>query len=263
MAPKVLDHKSTSSWTTPKGLVTIASFFALALISEFIIVSFFAGSGLTEVISFLPISPLFHLLPLSMIFVLVLSWMYLTEHVTRKPYRKVSSKITKTYRRSSRRRTKPTRGFVNAIKNFFSKIRAIFPHSSNISVMPRSLTFSRIAFESAITVLAIFLLSIILLSILANPRLLPDFAVKFYSTKSPFQGFMQSLASNLVPIASGLNSIASGFSKIFDGFISTQSLTGGDLLVRYVFCQIAALLVSAISVLAYVRFSTKIYQSNK
>lgn len=257
MAPKVLDYKSNSSWTTPKGLLTIASFFALALISEFIIVSFFAGSGLTEVISFLPISPLFHLLPLAVIFVLVLSWMYLTKHIIRKPYGKVSSKTTKTHRKPSRRRTKSTKGLVNAIKTFFSKISAIFPRSNTISVMPRRLTFSRVAFESAITVLGMFLLSIILLSILANPRLVPDFAVKFYSTTSPFQGFMQALASTLVPIASGLNSIASGFSKIFDGLISTQSLSGGDLLVRYIFCQIAALLVSAISVLAYVRFAIK------
>ncbi len=257
MAPKVLDHKSNSIWTTPKGLLTIASFFALALISEFIIVSFFAGSGLTEVISFLPISPLFHLLPLGVILFLVLSWMYLIKHIISKPYRTVSSKKTKTHRRPSRRRTKSTRGFGNTIKNFFSKIRAVFPRSSNVSLMPRKITFSSVAFESAITVLAIFLLSIILLSNLANPRLFPDFADKFYSTTSPFQGFMQALASTLVPIASGLNSIASGFSKIFDGFISTQSLTGGDLLVRYIFCQIAALLVSAISVLAYVRFSIK------
>lgn len=254
MAYKVQEYKSTFSWTTAKGLLTIASFFALALVSEFVIVSFFAGSRITEATLFLPFSLLFYLLPLAVIVVLVFSWMYLTKHIIRRPYRTVSSKTAKTRRRLPRRRTKTKGGATKAVKNFFSKISAIFPRSSKVTVTQRKLTFSGAVLESTVTILTIFLLSIILLSILAYPKLFTDFAVEFYSTKSPFQGFMQALATTLVPIASSLNSIAPGFSRMFDGLVATQSLTEGDLVVRYVFCQIAAALVSIISSYIYVRF---------
>ena len=255
-------HKgnSTFRWTAPKGLLTIMSFFVLALISEFVIVTFFAGSGLTETVTILSlVSPLFHLLPLAVILVLVLCWMYLTKNIVMRPYRAAPTMPSKTRRMKTRKR-KLTRSFLGVIKNFFGRINAILTRSS-VSVTQYRLTFNRAVIESAVTVLTIFLLSIILLSILVYPRLFTDFAAGFYSTTSSLQGFMLALANALVPIASGLNSIASGFSKAFDGLIATQSLTGGDLLVRYVFCQITAALVSAVSALAYVQYVIKAQRS--
>lgn len=264
MASKGQEDNSTFRWTAPKGLLTIVSFFALALISEFVIVSFFAGSGLTEAVTILlPVSPLFHLLPLAVIFVLVYSWIYLTKQIVMRPIRTAPAKVSKTRRSQTRRKPKSTRSFIGAAKNFFSKITAIFSRSSSVSVAQHRLTFGRAVLESAVTVLAIFLLSIILLSVLVYPRLFTDFAVGFYSTTSPLQGFMQALANALVPIASGLNSIAPGFSKAFEGLVATQSLTEGDLFLSYVFCQSAAALVSVISALAYVRYITKTYRSSK
>jgi hypothetical protein len=258
MASKGQKNNSTFSWAAPKGLLTIGTFFFLALISEFVIVSFYTGSGLTEVVTILlPVSPIFHLLPLAVIVVLVSSWIHLTKHIVMRPYRKASAKISKIRRQQPRRKAKPTRSFIGAVKNFFSKITAIFPRSRGGSVTQYRLTFSRAVLESAVTVLTIFLLSIILLSVLAYPRLFTDFAVRFYSTTSPLQGFMQALANALVPIASGLNFIAPGFSKTFEGLVATQPLNGGDLLVRYVVCQIAAALVSVISALAYIRYVIK------
>lgn len=264
MTSKGQEDNSTFRWTAPKGLLTIVSFFALALISEFVIVSFFAGSGLTEVVTImLPVSPLFHILPLAVIVVLVYSWIYLTKQIAMRPYRTPPAKISKTRKRQPRRKTKPNRRLIGTVKSFFSKIAAIFPRSSSVSVTQRRLTFSRAALESAVTVLTIFLVAIILLSVFAYPRLFTDFTAGFYSTTSPLQGFMQALANALVPIASGLNSIAPGFSKAFEGLVATQPLTEGDLLVRYVFCQSAAALVSAISAWAYVRYAIKAQRSSK
>jgi hypothetical protein len=264
MASKGQEDNSTFRWTAPKGLLTIVSFFALALISEFVIVSFFAGSGLTEAVTILlPVSPLFHILPLAVILVLVYSWIYLTKQIVMRPIRTAPGKVLKTHRRQPRRKTKATRSFIGAVKNFFSKITSIFSRSSSVSVTQHRLTFSRAVLESAVTVLTIFLLSIILLSVLAYPRLFTDFAAVFYSTNSPLQGFMQALANALVPIASGLNSIAPGFSKAFEGLLATQSLTEGDLLLRYVFCQSAAALVSAIFTWTYVRYVIKTHRRSK
>lgn len=256
MAPKVYGDHLNFRWTSPKGLLTIGLFLALALISEFAMVSFFAGAGLTEAVTYLlPVSLLFYILPLAVTFVLVSSWIYLTKHIATRPYKTTAAKASKTRRRHPRRK-KSTRSSIGTIKKVFSKIADMLSSSSQISVTQRP-TFSKAALESTVTVLTIFLLSIILLSVLLYPRLFADFAVGFYSTTSSLQGFMQSLANALVPIASGLNSVALGFSKAFGGLVASQSLTGENLLWIYVFCQSAAAAVSVISVVAYVRYVIK------
>jgi hypothetical protein len=269
MASQGQEDSSTFRWTDPKGLTIIGLFLALAFISEYFIVSFFAGSGLTEASAYpLPVSPLYHLLPLAVILVLVSSWIYLTKHVAMRPHRISPAKVSKTRRRHPRRRKTRvtfTRRVMMSVKKFFSKISAVFLRSRDVSSSQRRLSFGRIALESAATVLTMFLLSIILLSVLVYPRLLTDFAVGFYSTTSSLQGFMRTLANALIPIASGLNSIAPTFSSAFRGLVasSSQSLTQGDLLLRYVFCQNAAAWISAISALAYVRYTTKTYRRSK
>jgi hypothetical protein len=113
--------------------------------------------------------------------------------------------------------------------------------------------------------LTIFLLSIILLAVLVYPNLFTDFTVGFYSKTSPLQGFMQSLADGVVSVASGLDSIAPGFRSAFEGLVASTShaLTVGDILWRYVFCQNAAALISAIFALVYVRYFTKTYSSGR
>jgi len=267
MASKEKRDSSTFRWTAPKGLLTIGLFLALAFISEFFMVSFFAGSGLTETFAYpLPVSPLFHLLPLAVIIVLVSSWIYLTKHIAMRPRRISPAKVSKSRRQPRGRKSrKSTRSVIGAAKNVFSKISSVFLRSRGGSFVQRRLSFGRVALESAVTVLTVFLLSIILLSVLVYPNLFTDFAVEFYSANSALQGFMQSLADVLVSIASGLDSMAPGFRNAFEGLVTSrpQSLTGGDILWRYVFCQNAAAWISAISALAYVRYFSKTYRSSK
>jgi hypothetical protein len=260
------DSLTFGGWTAPKGLLTTASFLALAFISEFFMVSFFAGSGLTETSAYpLPVSPLFHLLPLAVILVLVSSWMYLTKHIAMRPHRISPAKVSKTRRRRPRRRTKSTQSVTGAIRKVFSKISSVLLRSSGGSVVQRRISFGRVALESTVTVLTIFLLSIILLSVLVYPNLFTDFAVGFYSKTSPLQGFVQSLADGVVSIASGLDSIAPGFRNAFEDIVSARSpsLTEGDLLWRYVFCQNAAAWISALAALAYVKYFSNTYRSRR
>ena len=257
------DRLTFGGWTAPKGLLTIGLFLALAFISEFFMVSFFAASGVTETYAYsLPVSPLFHLLPLAVILVLVSSWVYLTNHIAMRPHRISPAKVSKSRRRRLRRTKKSTQSIMGAIKKLLSKISSVLLRSRGVSSAPQRLSFGRVALETIVTVLTIFLLSIILLSVLVYPNLFTDFAVGFYSETSPLQGFMQSLAEVVVPIASGLDSIAPGFRNAFEGLVSSRApaLTGGDLLWRYVFCQNAAAWVSAISALAYVRYFSKTYR---
>jgi len=104
------------------------------------------------------------------------------------------------------------------------------------------------------------------LAVLVYPRLFTDFAVGFYSANSAVHGFvlnsveaLQGIAKALAPIDGGLRAIAPGFRNAFEGLVSSrsQSLTGGDLLWRYVLCQSAAGLISAFAALAYVRYGLR------
>ena len=226
-------------------------------------VSFFVGSGLTETSAYpLPVSPLFHILPLAVMLVLVSSWIYLTNHIATRPHRVAPAKVSKIRRHS--RRTKSTRGTMGAVKNILDKISSVFS-SSSVSSTPQRLSFSKAALESTVTVITVFLLAIILLAVIVYPNLFTRFAAGFYSETSALQGFMQSLADVLVSIASGLDSIAPGFRSAFEGIVSAKlpSLTQGDLLWRYVFCQNAAAWVSALVALAYVKNFSNPYRSRK
>ena len=252
MASKENVDSTTFSWTAPKGLLTVGLFLAIAFVSEFFMVSFFAGSGLTEVAtSLLPVSLLFHILPLGVIIVLVLSWTYLTKNMAMRPQRKAPTKVSKSRRRAKRRARKSSSSAIGAVKNVLAKLG-----SGGGSYVPRRLSFGRVAFENAITVLTVFLLAIILLAVLVYPNLFTDFAVGFYSKTAALQGFLRSLAEGMVSVFGGLQSIAPGFRHAFEGIVSSRwvSLSGGDLLWRYVFCQNAAAWISAISVLVYVRY---------
>ena len=283
MSAKGQRNPLTFSWTAPKGLLTIVLFLALALISEFFMVSFFTVAGLTEAFAFrffsLTISPLFHLLPLGVVMVLVSSWIYFTKHLAIGSRRKSPARISQIRRRHPRRRKARVsflRRMFGAVKNFFSQIGSFFLRSRGVSFVQRSLSFGRLTFESTVTILTIFLLSILVLSVLVYPSLFNDFAVGLYSANSAVHGFvlkivevLQGIAEALAPIVSaidgGLRAIAPGFRNAFGGLMtsSPQSLTGGDLFWRYVLCQNAAAWVSAIAALAYGKYFSKNYRSRK
>jgi len=79
-----------------KGIVNNSHFFAVVHISELVIVSFFAGSGQTEVATILlSVNRLFHLLPLSVILFSVYSWIYLTKHIVMRSIRTAPAKLPK------------------------------------------------------------------------------------------------------------------------------------------------------------------------
>jgi hypothetical protein len=147
---------------------------------------------------------------------------------------------------------------METIKNVLGKIGSAVSSGDTSAVFQRR-SFGGVVLESAVTVLTVFLLAIILSAVLVYPHLFTDFAVEFYRSTSGLQSFLQSLAEGLVSVGGGLDSVASGFRSAFEGLVSpsSPSLTSGDLLWRYVFCQNAAAWISAISALVYVRYFSK------
>ena len=274
-------------------------FFALAFLFEYLMVYFFTFSGLTDNFTFkfftITISPLFHLMPLGVIFVLISSWAYLTKYTAVVPRRiSPAKKPLERHRRRPRRarkmRFKSFRNFFGgigrkfgrvgrAIKAPFRRISAAFLRIRGVSYVQRRLFFARAAVKSTATVLTVFLVAVLALYILVYPNLLNDLAIVLYSANPSFHGFVlktidiaQGVAQALSPIGwlastinEALRAVAPGFRNTIEGLGAsiTQPLTNLDLVWKYTLCQNAAAWISAIVALAYGEYTSSVYRIRK
>jgi len=287
-------------WTAPKGFIAVTSFFAIALLIEYLMVYFFTLSDLKDKFLFkfftINISPLFHLIPLGVIVVLVSSWTYLTRYIAVVPRRISPAKKTleprrRQYLRGTRKvRFKALRRFFmeigkrfdrvsRATKAFFSRIGAAVLRIRGVSYLQRRLFFARAAVKSTVTVLAVFLVSVLTLYILAYPRLTYDFAAGIYAENPSLHGFVlktidigKAIAQALSPIgwlASSINNAlraaAPGFRQALEGFGGpvTESLAKLDFVWVYILCQNVAAWASAVAALAYGEYASRLYRIRK
>ncbi len=262
-------------------------------------VSFFIFSGLKDNFTFkiltITISPLFHLMPLGVILVLISSWMYLTNYVAvvprgPSPARKPLKRHRRQARRARKQRFKSSGNlftkigrklgkFSRAINAFFGRIGAAFLRIRGVSYVQRRLSFARAAVKSAATVLTVFLVSVLALYILVYPNLFNDLAIGLYSENPSLHGFVlktidvaRGIAQTLSPIGwlastinDALRGVAPGFRNAFEGLGApmAESLTNIDVLWKFTICQNAAAWISAMLVLAYGEYVSRIYRIRK
>jgi hypothetical protein len=268
-------------WTAPKGFVAIVLFFALAFLFEYLMVYFFTFSGLTDNFAFkfftITISPLFHLMPLGVMFVLISSWAYLTKYVAVVPRRTSPAKKPSERHRRQPRRARKTR--FKSFRNFFRRIGAAFLRIRGVSYVQQRLFFARAAVKSTTTVLTVFLVSVLTLYILVYPNLSHDIAIGLYSANPSFHGFVlktieiaKGIAQALSPIGwlasaidGTLRAVAPGFRNAIEGLGSSMTgpLTNLDLVWKYTLCQNAAAWISAIVILAYGEYTSRVYRIRK
>lgn len=286
-------------WTAPKGFIAIVLFFIIAFLIEYLIVSFFTSSGLTDkfIVTFFTvrISPLFHLIPLGVIVVLLSSWIYLTKHIAVVPRRTAPTKKPLEMRR--RRRPRPRKihfksfrklfGWISkkfgrvgqAISSFINKMAATILRIPGVSYFQQRLFFARAAVRSTATVLAVFVISVLALYLLAYPKVSYDLVVGLFGSNTSFHGFVlrtidvgKGLAQALSPIdwvASAidnvLRAVAPGFRNALEGLGAPvmKSLAELDLLGRYVICQNVAAWISALVALAYGEYASILYHIRK
>jgi len=239
-------------WTAPKGFTAIVLFSALALLIEYILVSLFMSSGLTEKTPFtttfqvpltqsfltITISPLLHLMPFGVIVVLISSWTYLTRYIAVAPRR--TTPVKKPPKIQKKKLPKRIRGRLRkvsrALKSFYRRLSVTVLRVRGISYVLQRLVFAKAAIKSTVSVLMVFLASFILLYILAYPRSPYDAVVGFYKWSPAF------LLENF-------------------GASTVGALTELDLVGRYVLCQNFAAFVSAITALVYGRYySMRLYR---
>lgn len=291
-------------WTALKGFTAIVLFFALSFFIEYLVVTFFLSSGLTDQflmtqilqipgssLSFtVTISPLYHLIPLGVIFVLVSSWTFLTKYIAVVPRRVKPSKqptpLRKKHQKPKRRRFKTSRRFSEWLSKkfrrvswtfeaFFRRISSALLRIRGISYVMQRLFFARAALKSAVTVLAVFLVSALGLYLLAYPTLIYEVVVGFHRGNPSFHGFVlktiemiNGLGQVLSPIGLGssinnaLTAAALGFYTTFKGFGTsvTQPLSQLDLVWKYTLCQNFAAWISALMAWAYGQYTSRLYR---
>lgn len=270
-------------WTAPKGFTAIVLFSALALLIEYVLVSSFMSSGLTDKTPLtttfqfpltqslftITISPLFHLTPFGVIVVLVSSWTYLTKYMAVAPRRvrpvKKLPKIQK--KRLSKRVGGKFRKISRALKSFYRRLSTAVLRVRGVSYVLKRLFFARAAVKSTVSIVTIFLASFLALYILGYPKSTYDAVVRLYQLNPSFLGFVlktteaaQGIAQALSPIgwlASAINNAllaaAPGFRSALENFgtSTTGPITKLDLVGRYILCQNLAAWVSAVTALAY------------
>lgn len=292
-------------WTAPKGFAAMVVFTALALLIEYLLVSLFLSAGLrdanllvwksTNPAFTITISPLFHLVPLSVTVVLVASWAYITKYVATaphagKPREKPSITRRKKYPGWFGRRLRSIRSFfkwVNrklqrvsrAIKAPFNRISSRVARTRSISYLSQRLHFAKVAIKSTITVLFIFSALGLMLYVLGYPAAVYNGVTALYEGSPAVLGFVSWLINAahavgqvLAPLgwlASAINNALLAASPGFRnallslGTSVVEGVSNLDPAAKYLLCQNIAAWICAFSVLAYGQYATRMHRRGK
>jgi hypothetical protein len=269
-------------WTAPKGFAAMLLFLAVAFLLEYLIVYSFLSDGLNDEFTWiktfqvpyvnwsftLAVSPLFHLLPLSVIIVLISSWAFLTRHIAFIPQRIKSAKKAAIKRRQpQRRRFKSIRKFFKRINRSMQKIgrafKETFLHIPGFSKLSQRLFFARTAARSAMIILLAFVSFAFLAYILAYPWRVHDTVINFYRENPSFMTFVietqerfQSLGQSLALINNALLAAAPSFRSSLQSLgASAEPIVKLDITGKYLLVQNLAALVCAAIALAYGKYA--------
>jgi len=284
-------------WTAPKGFAALLLFFILALFFEFLLVYFFLSFGLSdknvwagafEIPSTnwafsVSLSPLFHVLPITVIVVLVSSWAYMTKYAAFVPARAEVARRTfpSARRETEKRRLRGLRRFFKRISRRVQKIgesvKAGFQRVRGVSYFSKQQYFARVTVRSALVVFAVFLSMSLLLYIVVYPDMIYEGIIGLYRGNPSFLefvkglgGFFQGLGQALPPISglgtavnNALLGVAPGFRRSLAGVgaVLTGSIVGLDVTSKYVLSQNVAAWVAAFVALIYGAYtSTRLHR---
>lgn len=274
-------------WTGRRGFFAIIIFFAISVAIEALLIFSFQMFGLVDrniwtanlVIPYakwsftLSISPLFHLLPLSVIVVLLTSWTYLTKFTAFVPQRvETARRPPPSARRAlESRRFKSVRRFLRSINRKLQRVgkasKSTLQRIRGVSYISQRLSFARAAVRGATAVLAVFICMILILYPVEYPDLIRSLTVNLYRGAPAFRGFVVGIAEWLrgvgkaVPplggLGSSVNNALVGAGPGFRHSLTSAgaSLTGPvaqlDVVGKYALSQNLAAWTSAIIALIY------------
>ena len=269
-------------WTAPKGFTAMLLFLAFAFLLEYLVVYSFLSGGLTDEFTWietfqvpyvnwsftLAVSPLLHLLPLSVMIVLISSWIFLTRHTAFIPHRIESAKKTAMKRRQPQhRRFKFSRNFFQRANRSMQKIgkafREAFLRIPGFSKLSRRLFFARTAIRSAMIILLTFISFTLITFSLAYPWWIHDAAINFYRGNPSLLSFvigtqesLQSIGKALAPLNDALLAAAPSFRSGLQSLgASAEPIARLDITGKYILVQNLAAWICALIALAYGKYA--------
>lgn len=258
-------------------------FLAFAFLLEYLVVYTFLSNGLSDEFTWmetlqvpyvnwsftLAVSPLLHLLPLSVIIVLIASWTFLTRYTAFIPHRIESAKKTAIRRRQPQhRRYKVVRNSFKRISRRFNKIRKTlreaFLRIPGFSKLPGRLFFARTAVRSALIILLTFICFALIAFSLAYPMWIHDAVVSFYRGNPSFISFvigtqesLQFIRRALAPLNDALLAAAPSFrSGLKNLGTSAEPIAKLDVTEKYIFVQSLAAWICALTALVYGKYAS-------
>jgi hypothetical protein len=279
----------TFRWTTLKGITALILFLIAAALIEYAIVVYavalgvreenplqwkiqFPGTDWTATIS---VSPLFHLVPLSTMMALVFSWICLTRYTAVKTPKAFREKPKLPQRR---KREKFTTKMVDAVRNFFGKIKSRMLKVKGIAYIWNKVSAARVTIKSAIILLLVFSTLILLASVLAYPRLIYQTFSNLYQGNPSLLEFVKSTNNALKDFAEAVAPVGWICSAINNALISaapgfrdfvltlgrvTKPLADLPPTGKYLAFQNLAAWISALTVLFYGAYMRKGYRYRK
>ena len=271
--PETSSKRFAFRGTAIKGSVGLILFLAVAFVLEFLLVYSFLLFGLTEKYAWvLPlqvpgtsltfdivISPLFHLLPATVLIVLLSCRLYLTRYTALALSRAEASKrVSPASRREfEKRRLRSLRRFAKGVSRRFQRVgrsvKAGFLRVPGVSSVSKRLSSARASVRSALVVFEVFISISLLLYIVVYPDLIRNLVVGFYRANPSSLGFVTGVGDGLRGVGeafpaigglgtafiNGLCGAAPGFRNSLAGVGAslTGSIVSFDVAGKYILSQ--------------------------
>ncbi len=257
-------------WATLKGLAAIILFLLFTALIEYTTVLYATSLGVkdpsllqwtgqfpsTDWTFTIALSPLFHLVPITVIITLACVWTYLTKHLAIKPYGERKGKGGTPFKQ------------VKKAGKFFGKIKSGLLRVKSIAYIWQKIHFARATIKSALTVILVFLAFVLLFSLFAYPQLIYQTVANAYKTNQSLLNFVKGTAETLAPIGgvfSAVNNALLAAAPSFRNFVLAlgaiiKPLTELDNASKYLVFQNAAAWIVALSALIYGEVIRKSYR---
>jgi len=282
-------------WATLKGLTAIILFLIIASLIEYAVVAYAISLGVREEnplqASFqfpgtnwtitIVVSPLFHLIPLSVIIVLVFSWICMTKYAAMQPQKPLEGKTkAKPQKKGEAQETggKFTSRIGGAVRKFFGRIKSGLLRIKGVSYFWSKVSFARATIKSAILTILVFSAIILLVSAVAYPGLIygtfsnayhgnPSLLEFVKSVNNALKGFVEALGP-IGWLCSAINNAIISAAPALRGFASAlgdfvEPLVNLPPVGKYLVFQNVAAWVSALAVFSYGFLTRKGYRFRK
>lgn len=260
-------------------------FLALSLIFEITLTYAFLILGLTDQHAWtsaltipganwsftVAISPLLHLLPITVIIVLLASWTYLARSAVFLPQREIPRRTQPFLRAQEAGKPGTTRPFFRDFNRRLQRagrtIKSGFGRIPGISYVSRRLSSARASARSALMILIIFISIAVGLVLVEYPNLIHDITVNLYRGAPALANFaagtqtwFRNIGTAVPPLGDFFGSINNAFIKIGPGFRKTLEAAGGsitspvfqlDVVGKYLLSQNLASWTAAVLAIVY------------